>query len=80
MLRAVSVTAGAGGCGAGLALAAPSCGAIDRREMGPGATTAEVRALLGEPREEAVFDRRVRWTLPDCSVILEDGKVVEVRR
>jgi hypothetical protein len=75
MLRAVSVTAGAGGYGAGLAL-------LRRHRpprIKPGMTTAEVRVLLGEPREEVVFDRRVRWTVPDCWVILEDGKVLEVR-
>jgi hypothetical protein len=42
-------------------------------------TPADVRALLGEPADELVFDRRTRWVFPDCTVIFEDGKVVEVR-
>lgn len=65
---------------AAFSLTAPSRrGATESREIKPGMTPAEVRALLGEPREEVVFDRRTRWTFPDCTVIFEDGKVIEVR-
>jgi hypothetical protein len=57
--------------------------AVPRRQRRPSdqarMTTAEVRARLGEPREEVVFDRGTRWTFPDCVAIDEGGKVVEVR-
>ena len=69
----------AAGAPAALALAAPSRRPTESREIRPGMTPAEVRALLGEPGEEVVFERRTRWTFPDCTVIFEDGKVAEVR-
>ena len=64
---------------AGLALAAPARGASDRRDIKLGMTPAEVRTLLGEPQEEVVFDFRTRWTFPDCTVIFDDGRVVDVK-
>jgi len=51
----------------------------EHRELKLGMTPSEVRALLGEPTDELVFDRRTRWLFLDCTVIFQDGKVVEVR-
>jgi hypothetical protein len=42
-------------------------------------TAAEVRSLLGTPREELVFGDKTRWTYPDLTVVFEKGKVKEVK-
>ncbi len=50
-----------------------------RREITPGMTFDEVRALFGEPSGEVVFGNKARWSFADLSVIFEDGKVTEVK-
>jgi Zn-dependent protease with chaperone function len=50
-----------------------------RHEIKTGMSMDDVRAVLGPPADELAFERRTRWTFPDCAVIFEDGKVVEVR-
>ncbi len=57
------------------AAAAPSTS----REIRAGMTPAEVRAILGSPRDEVVFGEKVRWAYPDLSVVFEKGKVKEVK-
>ncbi|HEY7516545.1 MAG TPA: M48 family metalloprotease, partial [Vicinamibacteria bacterium] len=66
------------------ALAAPAApaaaaGATHRAEIRAGMTPAEVRAILGSPRDELVFGEKTRWTYPDLSVVFEKGKVREVK-
>jgi len=59
---------------------APSAPApTGRREITPGMTFDEVRALFGEPSGEVVFGTKARWSFADLSVIFEDGKVTEVK-
>ena len=53
--------------------------ATGRREITPGMTFDEVRALFGEPPGEVVFGNKARWSFADLSVIFEDGKVTEVK-
>ena len=50
-----------------------------RKEIRAGMTAAEVRSLLGSPREELVFGDKTRWTYPDLTVVFEKGKVKEVK-
>jgi len=50
-----------------------------RREITPGMTFDEVRALFGEPSGEVVFGNKTRWSFAGLSVIFEDGKVTEVK-
>jgi Zn-dependent protease with chaperone function len=59
------------------ALAAPA--PTTRAEIRAGMTPADVRALLGSPRDELVFGEKTRWTYPDLSVVFEKGKVKEVK-
>ena len=68
------------------AAAAPPAGAAalvaaapPRKEIRAGMTAAEVRSLLGTPREELVFGDKTRWTYPDLTVVFEKGKVKEVK-
>jgi hypothetical protein len=49
------------------------------REIRAGMTPGEVRAILGNPRDELVFGEKTRWTYPDVSVVFEKGKVKEVK-
>ena len=65
--------------------AAPPAGAAalvaaapPRKEIRAGMTAAEVRSLLGSPRDELVFGDKTRWTYPDLTVVFEKGKVKEV--
>ncbi len=60
-----------------VALAAPAT--TTRAEIRAGMTPADVRALLGSPRDELVFGEKTRWTYPDLSVVFEKGKVKEVK-
>jgi hypothetical protein len=48
-------------------------------EIEPGMTMDDVEDLLGPPARAVTFGARTRWTYPDCVVVFEDGKVVEVR-
>ncbi len=73
----VAPPVGAAALMAPAALAAP--GSTHRTEIRPGMTPADVRAILGSPRDELVFGEKTRWTYPDLSVVFEKGKVKEVR-
>ena len=42
-------------------------------------TPAQVRGLLGKPKEEVVFGAKSIWTYPALTVVFEGGKVVEVK-
>jgi hypothetical protein len=59
------------------AAAVPAAG--QRREIKPGMSFDEVRAMFGNPSGEVVFGTRARWTFPDITVVFEDGKVTEVK-
>ena len=60
--------------------AAPaSASATHRAEIRAGMTPADVRAILGTPRDELVFGEKTRWTYPDLTVVFENGKVKEVK-
>ena len=50
-----------------------------RREITPGMTFDQVKALFGEPSGEVVFGDKTRWSFADLSVIFDDGKVTEVK-
>jgi hypothetical protein len=65
--QALATTAGSPGGGATSA------------EIKVGMTPEQVRAVLGSPKEEITFSRRVRWTYPDVSVVFENGKVQDVK-
>jgi predicted Zn-dependent protease len=56
--------------------AAPSGG---KKEIRPGMSATEVRALLGKPKEEVAFGAKSIWTYPAFSVVFENAKVVEVK-
>jgi Zn-dependent protease with chaperone function len=56
--------------------AGPSSG---KKEIQPGMTPAQVRGLLGKPKEEVVFGAKSLWTYPAYTVVFEAGKVVEVK-
>jgi Zn-dependent protease with chaperone function len=61
------------------AATAPAAALATTREIRAGMTPAEVRAILGSPRDELVFGEKTRWTYPDLSVVFEKGKVKEVK-
>jgi hypothetical protein len=67
----------AGGPAVVAAPAAPSAGG--KKEIKPGMTPAEVRALLGKPKEEVVFGAKSSWSYPAFTVIFEGGRVTEVK-
>jgi hypothetical protein len=48
-------------------------------EIEPGMGMDDVTDLLGRPSRAVTYRARTRWTYPDCVVIFEDGKVVEVK-
>jgi Zn-dependent protease with chaperone function len=50
-----------------------------RKEIRPGMTPDQVRALLGKPAQEVAFGARSTWTYPDMSVVFENGRVTEVK-
>ena len=58
--------------------ATPSAGATSA-EIKVGMTPEQVRAVLGNPKEEIKFASRVRWTYPDVTVVFENGKVQDVK-
>jgi Zn-dependent protease with chaperone function len=47
-------------------------------EIRPGMTTAEVRALLGEPRAETVLGPTARWSYTGLTVVFVEGRVADV--
>jgi Zn-dependent protease with chaperone function len=49
------------------------------KEIRPGMSTDEVRALLGKARQEVVFGTRASWTYPAFTVVFDKGRVVEVK-
>ena len=49
------------------------------REIERGMRSYQVRRRLGRPQRETRSGDRVRWTYPDCTVLFEGGRVVEVR-
>jgi Zn-dependent protease with chaperone function len=57
---------------------APKAGP-EAKEVRPGMTPEDVRALFGEPDSALVFGERLRWAYPDRTVVFEDGVVTEVR-
>jgi hypothetical protein len=60
--------------------ARPSPGASPSRDLvKPGMTSAQVLEILGPPRKQITFASTARWTYSDVTVILEDGRVKEVR-
>jgi Zn-dependent protease with chaperone function len=59
--------------------AAPAAGGSGRKEIKPGMTAAEVRALLGKPKEDVVYGSKSSWTYPGFTVIFENGRVLEVK-
>jgi Zn-dependent protease with chaperone function len=62
------------------AVPAPAAPAGTRKEIRPGMSASEVRALFGKPAEEVVFGAKSRWTYPNgLAVVFEGGKVVEVK-
>ena len=62
---------------AGPTSAAASTGG--KKEIRPGMTANEVKALLGKPKEEVVFGAKSVWTYPAFTVVFEGSKVVEVK-
>jgi membrane protease subunit (stomatin/prohibitin family) len=64
---------------AGQAPVAPAPAGAGRREIAPGMSFDEVRALFGNPSGEVVFGNKTRWSFADITVIFEDGKVTEVK-
>ena len=50
-----------------------------RKEIRPGMTPAEVRALLGKATQEVSFGVRSSWTYPAFTVVFENGRVTEVK-
>lgn len=50
-----------------------------KKEIRPGMSPNEVRALLGKPKEEVAFGAKSIWTYPAFSVVFEGQKVVEVK-
>jgi hypothetical protein len=50
-----------------------------KKQIHQGMTFDEVRAELGEPDQEVVFEKKVRWSYPGMTVIFQAGKVVDVR-
>jgi membrane protease subunit (stomatin/prohibitin family) len=50
-----------------------------RREITPGMTFDQVRALFGSPTGEVVFGNKARWSFADITIVFEDGKVTEVK-
>jgi hypothetical protein len=85
-VRAVVAPARPAGSGAAAlaprapAAPSPAAGAgPSRKEIKPGMTAADVRAMLGNPREEIVFGRKSSWTYPGFTVVFENGRVQEVK-
>jgi Zn-dependent protease with chaperone function len=49
------------------------------KEIRAGMTSAEVRALMGEPGGDVSFGSRRHWTYPGLTVVFANGRVVEVK-
>jgi predicted Zn-dependent protease len=49
------------------------------REITPGMTPEDVRAVLGSPGDELTFGRKSRWVYQDLTVVFEAGRVTDVR-
>jgi len=58
--------------------AAPA-GATGKREIKPGMSFDEVRAVFGDPQGEVAFGDKARWTYADITVVFEGGKVTDVK-
>jgi hypothetical protein len=54
-------------------------GTSNKKEIRPGMTTAEVRALLGKATQEVSFGARSSWAYPAFTVVFENGRVTEVK-
>jgi hypothetical protein len=50
-----------------------------KKEIRPGMTMNEVRALLGKANEEVSFGAKSSWSYPAFTVVFDGGKVVEVK-
>ena len=61
------------------ALAGSPVGKGNRKEIHPGMTTAEVRALLGKATQEVAFGTKASWVYPSYTVVFENGRVTEVK-
>jgi Zn-dependent protease with chaperone function len=61
------------------ALSGQGGGAGTKKELRPGMTAAEVRALLGKATQEVSFGPRSSWSYPSFTVVFENGRVVEVK-
>ena len=63
---------------AAAALTSPGA-AGNKKEIRPGMTAAEVRALLGKATQEVSFGTRSSWSYPAFTVVFENGRVTEVK-
>jgi membrane protease subunit (stomatin/prohibitin family) len=79
MAQAAQATAGA----PKPAAPAPATGAAPaptgKREIKPGMSFDEVRAVFGDPQAEVAFGDKTRWTYSDITVVFEGGKVTDVK-
>lgn len=50
-----------------------------RTALRPGMTADEIRALLGDPEEIVAFGNTERWRYPELGLILEEGRLRDVR-
>jgi Zn-dependent protease with chaperone function len=64
---------------AALTASASAGSSSTKKEIQPGMSPAQVRGLLGKPKEEVVFGTKSLWTYPAYTVVFEGGKVVEVK-
>lgn len=58
---------------------AVSGSASTKKEIKVGMTALEVIDILGKPQKEVSFQNQSKWTYPDLTVILENGRVKEVK-
>jgi len=65
----------------GAAPAAPGAAApgAGKREIKPGMSFDEVRAIFGDPQGEVAFGDKARWTYADITVVFDGGKVTDVK-
>lgn len=77
-MGAAQAQAGRPGAAGAPGAPAPAAGG-GRKEITPGMTFDEVRAIFGSPTGEVVFGNKARWSFADITVVFEDGKVTEVK-
>lgn len=80
MAQAAQSTTGAKPAGAPAPAApAASTAPAGKREIKPGMSFDEVRALFGDPSGEVAFGDKARWSYADITVMFEGGKVTDVK-